>query len=173
MDIALDTVELQRVFAVRLAGRVYQFTIVPTESDTTLWVSVQSILPLPAKLSHIQPLGEITNQPHCVSNPAHTPILCDRSAYTGEPVARITHHPTKQVIPLYYASEWLTTLHARAPIIYYHNERYWLCTEYNRELVQQYREQGGKWCARARCWVFREPPKPLLQPATEPPVFAP
>ena len=163
MNIPVSGIDMQPIIAVRLAGRVYQFAIVD-ESDSTIWVSVQSILPLPAKTSHLQPLGEITDHPRCVSSPTHTPILCDRSAYTGEPVARIVHHPTRRSIPLYYSWEWLTDLESRAPIIYQHNDRYWLFSDYNPDQVAKYRERGGKWCSRARCWVFRELPPELAAP---------
>jgi hypothetical protein len=143
--------------AIRLNGTVYLYRV--GDGDVLrLWVSQQSLLPIPATNHTVLLLNQLDCEPYTVNDYTRVPILCDRAFYTGKPIAKLIYKPTQYTIPLYPSREWLDYLHAHIPIIIHHNERYWAFTNYDTETVELYRELGGRWDSTYRCWVFRELP---------------
>ncbi len=155
-DAVYSTVMLEQ-FGIRLNGAVYLYRL--GDGDVLrLWVSQQSLLPIPPGNHTVLLVGQMGYEPYSVNDYTRVAILCDRSIYTGAPTAKLTHKPTQRTIPLYPSREWLDYLHAHTPIVIHHNERYWVFTEYDSDTVQLYRELNGRWDNTYRCWVFRELP---------------
>jgi hypothetical protein len=143
--------------AIRLNGKAYLYRV--GDGDVLrLWISKQSLLPIPPANHTVLLVGSVGNEQYSLNNFSIVPILCDRSSYMGTPIAKLTHKPTKFTIPLYPSYEWLVYLHSHTPTIIHHNERYWVFTEYDPDAVYLYRDLGGKWNAPFSCWVFRKLP---------------